>query len=46
MTADPDRVALAVAAYARRYRQPGENRERVAIVDAIEITVERMLGRA
>ncbi len=42
VTADPDRVALAVAAYARRYRQPGENPKRVAI----ELTVERMLGRA
>jgi hypothetical protein len=42
VTSDPDRVAAAVARYADRYRQPGENPERVAI----EITVERILGRA
>jgi F420H(2)-dependent biliverdin reductase len=41
LTDDPDRVAAAVAAYATRYRQPGENPSRVAI----EITVERVLGR-
>jgi PPOX class probable F420-dependent enzyme len=41
VTDDPDRVAAAVAAYATRYRQPGENPDRVAL----EITVERVLGR-
>jgi PPOX class probable F420-dependent enzyme len=40
-TADADRVAAAVAAYAARYRPPRENPNRVAI----EITVERVLGR-
>ncbi len=39
---DPERVAAAVAAYAVRYRQPGENPDRVAI----EIVVDRVLGRA
>lgn len=39
---DPARVAAAVAAYTARYRPPGENPARVAI----EITVERVLGRA
>lgn len=39
---DPDRVARAVADYARRYRPPRENPRRVAL----EITVERILGRA
>lgn len=38
---DPERVARAVADYARRYRQPGDNPRRVAL----EITVERLLGR-
>ncbi len=42
VTTDPDRVARAVAAYAARYRQPGEREDRVAI----EITVDRVLGRA
>lgn len=42
VTADPDRVATAVAAYAGRYRQPGANSDRVAL----EITVDRVLGRA
>jgi hypothetical protein len=41
VTDDPARVAAAVAAYATRYRQPGENPDRVAL----EITVERVLGR-
>jgi F420H(2)-dependent biliverdin reductase len=41
VTDAPDRVAAAVAAYGTRYRQPGENPNRVAI----EITVERVLGR-
>jgi PPOX class probable F420-dependent enzyme len=39
---DPDRVARAVADYTRRYRPPRENPARVAV----EITVERILGRA
>jgi PPOX class probable F420-dependent enzyme len=42
VTSDPDRVAAAVAAYTARYRPPRENPTRVAI----EITVERVLGRA
>lgn len=42
LTADADRVAAAAAAYAGRYRVPGENPDRVAL----EITVERVLGRA
>lgn len=42
VTSDPDRVARAVAAYTDRYREPRENPTRVAI----EITVERVLGRA
>ena len=42
VTSDPERVAAAVAAYSARYRPPGENPTRVAI----EITVERVLGRA
>jgi len=41
VTDDPDRVAAAVAAYGTRYRQPGDNPNRVAL----EITVERVLGR-
>ncbi|MEY3588975.1 MAG: hypothetical protein RJA47_1571 [Actinomycetota bacterium] len=40
-TADAARVALAVAGYAARYRQPGEREDRVAI----EIAVDRILGR-
>ena len=42
VTSDPERVAAAVAAYTVRYRPPRENLTRVAI----EITVERVLGRA
>ena len=42
VTSDPDRVAAAVEAYTNRYRPPRENPTRVAI----EITVERVLGRA
>lgn len=42
VTSDPERVAAAVAAYTARYRPPRENPTRVAI----EITVERVLGRA
>lgn len=41
VTDDPARVAAAVAAYAARYRRPGDNPDRVAI----EITVDRVLGR-
>jgi PPOX class probable F420-dependent enzyme len=42
VTDDPERVARAVAAYAARYRPPGERTDRVAI----EIRVDRILGRA
>ncbi len=42
VTDDPARVAEAVRRYAQRYRQPGERADRVAI----EITVDRVLGRA
>ena len=42
VTDDPARVAEAVRRYAARYRQPGERADRVAI----EITVDRVLGRA
>jgi hypothetical protein len=42
VTAGSDRVADAVERYARRYRQPGESADRVAI----EITVDRIMGRA
>jgi len=42
LVTDPDRVAAAVAAYAARYRPPGDRSDRVAI----EITVDRILGRA
>jgi PPOX class probable F420-dependent enzyme len=42
VTDDPARVAEAVRRYAERYRQPGERPDRVAI----EITVDRVLGRA
>ena len=41
-TADPERVAAAVAGYAGRYRQPSEREDRVAI----EIAVDRVMGRA
>lgn len=40
-TDDPARVALAVAGYAARYRQPGERDDRVAI----EISVDKIMGR-
>ncbi len=39
---DADAVAAAVARYTERYQEPRPNAERVAI----EITVERILGRA
>ena len=39
---DPASVALAVAGYAGRYRQPGERSDRVAI----EIKVDKVMGRA
>jgi F420H(2)-dependent biliverdin reductase len=39
---DPRSVALAVAGYAARYRQPGERADRVAI----EIVVDKVMGRA
>jgi len=42
VTDDPERVAEAVRRHSQRYREPGENPERVAI----EIEVERILGRA
>lgn len=38
---DPDRVAEAVRRYASRYRQPSERADRIAI----EVTVDRVLGR-
>jgi len=39
---DPRSVALAVAGYAARYRQPAERADRVAI----EIAVDKVMGRA
>lgn len=42
VTDDPARVAEAVRRYAQRYRQPKERPDRVAI----EIAVDRVLGRA
>jgi PPOX class probable F420-dependent enzyme len=42
LVTDPVGVAAAVAAYAARYRPPGERPDRVAI----EIAVDRILGRA
>jgi PPOX class probable F420-dependent enzyme len=39
---DAASVALAVAGYATRYRQPGERSDRVAI----EIKVDKVMGRA
>jgi len=40
LVTDPDGVAVAVAGYTARYRQPGERGDRVAI----EIAVDRVLG--
>ena len=39
---DPARVALGVAGYAARYRQPGDRDDRTVI----EIAVDRIMGRA
>ena len=41
VSSDPERVAEAVRRYALRYRQPGENAQRVVI----EIAVDRVLGK-
>ena len=41
LATDSADVALAVAGYAARYRQPGERADRVAI----EIVVDRIMGR-
>jgi PPOX class probable F420-dependent enzyme len=41
MADDAPSVALAVAGYAARYRQPGQRADRVAI----EIAVDRIMGR-
>ena len=42
VTQDPDRVAEAVRRYAERFRQPEPRDDRVAL----ELTVDRVLGRA
>ena len=42
LATDEDSVALAVAGYAARYRQPSHREDRVAI----EIVVDRVMGRA
>lgn len=42
VTGDPDAVAHAIELYARRYRQPRVNPERVVL----EMAVERVLGSA
>lgn len=42
VTQDPDRVAEAVRRYAERFREPEPREDRVAL----EITVDRVLGRA
>jgi PPOX class probable F420-dependent enzyme len=42
LATDSDSVALAVEGYARRYRQPKERADRVAI----EIIVDRIMGNA
>jgi len=41
VTSDPQRVAIAVARYAERYRQPKVRDDRVVI----EISIDRVLGR-
>lgn len=41
VTDDPERVALAVNRYAKRYREPKERNDRVVI----EIAVTRIMGR-
>lgn len=41
VTADPDRVAQAVARYTERYREPKKRDDRVVI----EISVSRIMGR-
>jgi PPOX class probable F420-dependent enzyme len=41
VTSDPQRVAIAVALYAERYRQPKVRDDRVVI----EISIDRVLGR-
>ena len=41
-TDDPARVALGVAGYSARYREPGERADRTVI----EISVDRIMGRA
>ncbi len=41
LVTDAEGVAAAVSGYARRYRQPGQRPDRVAI----EIAVDRVLGR-
>lgn len=42
VTDDPERVAIAVAKYAQRYREPKKRDDRVVI----EIEVDRIVGRA
>lgn len=42
VSTDPERVAVAVTAYTRKYRPPRENPDRVVI----EIRVDRAMGRA
>ena len=41
LVTDPQRIAEAVAGYARRYRQPKQRTDRVVI----EIRVDRVMGR-
>ena len=42
LVTDPDSIAVAVAGYAARYRQPKERADRVAL----EIAVDKVMGRA
>jgi PPOX class probable F420-dependent enzyme len=42
VTTDPTEVAQGVRRYARRYREPSENAERVVI----EVNADRIMGRA